>query len=872
MCFQLNIMMLILLSRFSESGDSVGFHLCEILAQQGHDLYVTTTSMGNTLNQEIKSASDISIKSKGNITIFSPENEKHEESSPEWITKHHNRYFSYLSKIDDTETVIGMLPGTEQTAIEIKESLKCLLILVSTSEINTSEQDLQNLNAVLSKSDELWSVGSDVYNQNNCILQLSSTILHINHKEILLPPPGRKISIGKILVLLSRFSECEESLPAVLLTTALAKRGHHVYVTTTATGPQLEAEMEKSWELTEKYIGGIELLQPKYRHFETASPEWIQNLPKQYFSYLSEYNVDCIFGTLPGTAQTAVALKKILECKVILLGICKLKSMTMNLRDDIVKSATAADEVWSLGPDMYTHYENMFQRGHLIRHEQALLLPDIAPTFFWEEHQKPKMNDEAVTLVSVWSHPIEYFHYGVKMYSQGRDIEKYYTLSTVLGELNAMRNTDKIQWNIYGLEKNDRKTHDIQNHAKPHKLNINAIEVKTSDYSLSWAKCLAFIVPDLEDETFNFFALTAIYLGIPTLVSGTSSIGRFLESLPCSEKLRAIVNLTGDPQHDTTEWTKKIYNEILSPDGNSQQWATTLSKYLQTIKNFWEPDFENLTRLHEPRRSAKTLYDSTLYEERLTHGKTEAHNCSQHKGTPLTLYCNECQYSVCRKCKTETHISHSTVQITAKYQEITSQLTAFLKECSAQKAKVRDQMIDIVQYKFDIETSTQMAIEEMEQQRNLVQQEILMSCEKQIKRIKRRMDKELTLFNAQVILLQQHDQQREDFENYAIALMKRPRTRDFITDVSSFLNFNHLTEVPARKEKSKEKLLYRHPTLQLVRNPEQRRIYVEDNVLGYFAAEYEEYQRPMPPEAQTSTLKRFESTPSVGGDSAATHI
>ena len=415
----------------------------------------------------------------------------------------------------------------------------------------------------------------------------------------------------KNLVLLSTFNESPESLPAYLLCMKLVKKGHHVYVTTTSTGDELNAELKRAKELSLKYEGKIELLKPRFHDDEKPSPEWIQNLHREYFSYLLEYNVNCIFGTLPGTAQTAVELKERMKCKVILLATCKLESSKQNLKGDIIKSAIATDEVWSMGPEIYTHYKDIFQYSPQIRHQERVLLPDIDPTKYWKQHYKTDTS-EAVRLISVWIPPIEFFHYGTKMYSQGRDIEKYYTLSTALGELNAAYNMDKVQWNIHGLEQNDHKTHDIQNHAKPHELNINALGVKTSTDSLPWADYLAFIVPDHKDETFNFLALNAICHGIPTLVSSQSSFGRFLLSLPCSEKFRAVVNLTGDPQHDTAEWSKKINNEILSAQANPQEWATTLSKYLLMNKHPWEPDLGNPTSLQEPVDSLLPLDNSEM--------------------------------------------------------------------------------------------------------------------------------------------------------------------------------------------------------------------------------------------------------------------
>ena len=216
------------------------------------------------------------------------------------------------------------------------------------------------------------------------------------------------------------------------------------------------------------------------------------------------------------------------------------------------------------------------------------------------------------------------------------------------------------------------------------------------------------------------------------------------------------------------------------------------------------------------------------------------------------------------------------MQITEKYQEMTSKLMAFLKNCSVQKENVEHQLADIAANKFNIETLTQMAIEEMRQQRLFVNQDISESFEEQINRIKRTKEKELKDFDAQAIRLQQHYCHRKVIEDCASDLVVRSRTPDFITEASDFLNQNRLKKLPAKKEKPGEVLLYRYPTFKGMQDPGERRRYVENEILGYFATE-DEYQHrfkesDITAEAEIGDLKRFGSTRSVGGDSAATAI
>ena len=443
----------------------------------------------------------------------------------------------------------------------------------------------------------------------------------------------------KNLVLLSRFSEAIGYLPAYLLCMKLVKRGDNV--TTTSTGEQLNAEIERVEKLTEKYDGIIELLQPKYCHLEKPSPKWIQNLPKQYFSYLFDYNVDCIYGTLPGTAQTAIELKERLKSKVVLLAICKVGTLEQNLRTDIINSAIAADEIWSIGPDMYEYYNVMFQNESKIKHESIVLFPDMNSSTFWDKNYKTIRAGPSRKLVSIWIPPVEFFHDGVKQYSQGRDIQGYYALSTALGLLNAACQLQKVEWNIHGLLITDQEVDEIRNHAKSHVVDVTVIDDVPLIENFPWKYCLAFIVPDHKEETFNFFALTAIWLGIHTLISSHSSIGKFLLGLPCPEKFRGVVNLTGDPKQDIELWKLKINNEILSKDSDPRQWAEALSQYIQRKKQSSVPGLPNLSveglSLHASGEFITSITDDPTILQRTT--------VVENKGNQVK---NKTMYQLCR--------------------------------------------------------------------------------------------------------------------------------------------------------------------------------------------------------------------------------
>ena len=163
-------MILALLTRFSDSRESiVEFLLCQKLAEQGYQLYVTTTSTDEVLEQEIQKTDDISTRAKGSVTLLQPQCDEGEDPKAEWIVTHHEKYFGFLSELSDIQAVIGLLPGTEDTAIELKEALDCQLVILGSTEIphELYENKQDDLVRVAQKADEIWIFGSDIYHSYN---------------------------------------------------------------------------------------------------------------------------------------------------------------------------------------------------------------------------------------------------------------------------------------------------------------------------------------------------------------------------------------------------------------------------------------------------------------------------------------------------------------------------------------------------------------------------------------------------------------------------------------------------------------------------------------------------------------------------------
>ena len=400
-----------------------------------------------------------------------------------------------------------------------------------------------------------------------------------------------------ILVLLYKFSESQESLPGYNLCQKLVQEGHEILVTTTSSKDELNAEKEVAKYMTEKWRGSVTILEPEYEELEEPNAEWIAKLHRAYFGFLScRTDVHTIIATLPGTTKTAVDLKKDLKCRLILLATTKIGADQEQLKAEVNRQSVWADEVWSLGSDIFNHYQDIFQEvttTSLIRHNQIHIQPYINNALcYWQWNDQTRSRTDAIRkIVSVWNDGYPFYYKGSKTHSRGSSVQGFCAFSAALVKLNeeaVQRDMGKIQWNVHGLKGQEQTINSIQGPTNSRLMQLVALSSVKSLEEITWKNCSAFIVPDYNDESFNFIALAALWQGIPTLVSRESGIGKFLLSLSCPQKLKPLVALTGDAKIDKDIWLKKIYYEILNHNANPVEWAKQLSTHLHNSARLWE--------------------------------------------------------------------------------------------------------------------------------------------------------------------------------------------------------------------------------------------------------------------------------------------
>ena len=593
-------MILVLLSHFSES--SLGYTICKALAEQGHHIYATTTSKGDELLSELENVEKLTHDSKGSVTLFQPEHNGG-EPNVHWISTSPKKYFSYLWDLDEVKGVIGILPETDQTAINITRTLNCKLFIVAHANVGRSH--ITSFENVVDKANAFLYLDPRSLDSIKVFLQKLDQAFFDEQRETSTATNNspRGINTHRVLILLYRFSELGETVFGFKLCQKLVQEGYHLYVTTTTPeGAQLRAEKKKAEQLSQTYSGSITLLEPLHdKEFEGWTSVWVGKRYNQYFGYLSEYgDVKTTIGVLPGTANTAVKLKDILNCNLVLLAASKLEGLGNpdELKEELVRIGKKADEIWCVGPDVHTYYQNIFHESK-IQCKNIMFQPLTTSEDYWQINalKSQPHSRGIIKFLSVWSSPYPFYYMGQCSHSTGSSFQNYCTLSSALKGISATgAHKNKIQWDIYGLKSHLKKN--MERQTKPTTFVLSHLPAVSCVEQLMWQNCHSFLVPDIHEESLNFLALCTMWLGIPTIVPSTSSIGKLLEQLNCPQKNRAIIELSGSTTTDMQKWIQKIYRDVLNKDARPIQWAKEICEHLHSRTQLWKLNLAILVKEH----------------------------------------------------------------------------------------------------------------------------------------------------------------------------------------------------------------------------------------------------------------------------------
>ena len=250
-----------------------------------------------------------------------------------------------------------------------------------------------------------------------------------------------------ILLLLSRFRECKDSLTGYQVCQKLAQDGHDLCVTSTsAKGGDLESEIKDAARMRSKYPGSVRILQPECEEYDEPNPEWIEKHYRTYFRYLEELeNVEVIISTLPGTTRTAVELKTVLKCNLILLATTKIGTDQGEFKVELNGMAKHANVIWSVGPDLFAHFQDIFKESGdlelISKHKQILPKPDANAMNYLPYPSSPGVRK----VISIWNDGFTFAYKGRRTISKGSNLQNFFALGGALGNINEQKKKDKKQ-------------------------------------------------------------------------------------------------------------------------------------------------------------------------------------------------------------------------------------------------------------------------------------------------------------------------------------------------------------------------------------------------------------------------------------------
>ncbi len=273
---------------------------------------------------------------------------------------------------------------------------------------------------------------------------------------------------------------------------------------------------------------------------------------KTYFSYLKSAElprIDTLVTLMPGTTKTGVELIRDLRLRnsggkppaaadgggsslgsggqgsvqLVLLACTKIGGDQTELYEEIEDIVKEADEVWSIGPDLYSHYDELFagysKKGmKRLKHKELIFTPEKpngpeGKKKFWKNFFA---SGSLTRVVSLWQEGTPYQYRGntVKAKSHGSSLEDYCCLCKALGKISAelFDRKRKLEWEILGpddvIATMVSSIRSSQTKGK-HTFQIQGVTLPSSAETLCNKKLIrstVFIAPERTEDTFNFAA------------------------------------------------------------------------------------------------------------------------------------------------------------------------------------------------------------------------------------------------------------------------------------------------------------------------------------------------------------------------------
>ncbi|XP_070549671.1 uncharacterized protein [Ptychodera flava] len=382
---------------------------------------------------------------------------------------------------------------------------------------------------------------------------------------------GRTADINRkksgILIIGTEWGTWKGGLSTVnrLIAELAVESGKEVYATT------LEATTEDKADAQSK---GIHLFLPS-KEDASESPDlfWLTKYYQVYYKSIQEHkDIDVIIGHLPITSTIALRMHRdwFPSSKVILFNHVipedtdvhksswtaeKVQEKEKKLCEEAVNSSV----VFSVGPKIYSHFENKYRAYPSLRHKQFLPLPD--KMFFDIKMKKPSADSKIQILTFGRVKGVSHL--------KGYDIVAS-ALSKVAADFHKFKpHLDPPVWTIRGIpaEEENASREYIAKNITSGKLHYNLYPYGSQNQIRVDLQQSHLCLMPSRSEPFGMVGLEAIAAGTPVLLTRNSGLAKFLLEHVGWDMANAVILDVGyndlKPMEDVQKWADRI-QEVLN--------------------------------------------------------------------------------------------------------------------------------------------------------------------------------------------------------------------------------------------------------------------------------------------------------------------
>ncbi|XP_070550745.1 uncharacterized protein [Ptychodera flava] len=303
---------------------------------------------------------------------------------------------------------------------------------------------------------------------------------------------------------------------------------------------------------------------------------WLEYYSTVHFPDIKDEDIDIIIGHLPITSTAALNIRdQLFESKKVILfnhvipednEVHKSSWSPEKVQEKenaLCKEASRAFVVFSVGPRMYSHFENKYRKYPSLRHELFLPMPD--EKFFQITMKKPTADCKVQILTFGRVHGVANL--------KGYDLVAG-ALSKVAADYKKFRpNEDAPVWTIRGIPEGEgeQSREYIEKHVTCGDLQYNLYPYGSQDQIREDLQQSHICLMPSRSEPFGMVGLEAIAAGIPVLLTKNSGLAKFLIKYIDRDRANAVILDVGvndrQREEDIEKWSVRIQQVLNDYEG-----------------------------------------------------------------------------------------------------------------------------------------------------------------------------------------------------------------------------------------------------------------------------------------------------------------